>query len=165
MEKNKSLNVIYPGTFDPITLGHMDIIKRAMGLFGKLTVAITNNPNKKTLFTISQRKKMIQDCFKRNKKIKITTFNGLLVNFAKKQNAKIIIRGLREMSDFPTEFQTAVVNRKLCPEIETIFIMTDKRYFYVSSSLVKQLARLNAPIENFVPPNVEEELKKNTRLK
>ena len=150
---------IIPGSFDPISMGHFDIIKRALKLFDKVIIAVGENPNKKYLFTTEERKTMIKEATK-GLNVDIDHFSGLLVDFAKKKNASAIIRGLRAVSDFDYEFQSALMNRKLNKDIETIFIMTRGMYSYLSSSLVKEAASLGADMNDMVPANVEKELKK-----
>ncbi len=156
---------VYPGTFDPVTLGHIDLLERALKLFGSVVVGVATNPNKKPLFSLSERISLLKDCTKGMGRVEIKPFSGLLVDFAKSQNSRIIIRGLREVSDFHYEFQSATVNRKLAPEIETVFIMTGARYFYLNSSLVKEIAALGGCIEQLVPKPVEAALMKKFRKK
>lgn len=152
--------VIYPGTFDPVTFGHLDVIERALQLFDKVIVAITTNPRKKPLFSLEERSRLIKKCTRGMKNIEIEPFSGLLVNYVKKKKARIIIRGLRELSDFEIEFQQATVNRKLAPETETIFIVTNPKYFYLNSTMVKEIASMNGKVNCFVPKEVESALKK-----
>jgi pantetheine-phosphate adenylyltransferase len=150
---------IYPGTFDPITNGHLDIINRAVTLFDHLIVAVTQNPTKNPLFTMAEREEMIQHVLKDTQKISVESFQGLLVNYAKEKKACAILRGLRATLDFEYELQMALVNRKLAPDIATIFLMTHDRYTYLNSTIVKELARLDGNINCFVPPIVEKKLK------
>ena len=150
---------VYPGTFDPITLGHLDVIRRGVKLFDGLVIAVAANPSKKPLFGISERKKMVEQSVKGIKGIRVEVFDGLLVDFVKREKAKVIIRGLREMSDFPLEFQQALVNRKMAPDIETVFVMTNEAHFYLSSSLVKEIAMYGRGLKDFVPKPVEKALK------
>jgi len=145
---------VYPGSFDPATYGHLDIITRSAEIFDKLLVAVISNPNKKPLFSISERVKILKNTIK-----DIMSFEGLLVNFMKKKNAKIIVRGLRAVSDFEYEFQMALTNRKLHPEIETVFLTPAEKWTYISSSLVKEIATLGGNVKCFVPPMVEVMLK------
>lgn len=149
---------VYPGTFDPITFGHIDVIKRAQRLFGNLTIAITDNPAKAPFFSLEERVELAKKSVEGMKNVSVKTFDGLLVDFARKQKATIVIRGLREMSDFPSEFQQAIVNRKLSPSLETVFVMTNPEFFYVSSSLVRQLAIFGGKVSKFVPLHVEKKL-------
>ena len=151
---------IYPGTFDPVTFGHLDVIERACVLFDKVIVAVSTHPEKKALFSLEERKALLKECTKKFRNLEISSFDCLLVDFAKKKKASVIIRGLRELSDFQSEFQRAIINRKLSPKIETVFIMTNAKYFYLSSSIVKEIASFSGKIECFVPPQVEKALKK-----
>lgn len=151
---------IYPGSFDPVTNGHVDIIERAAKLFDKVIVAVIRNPEKKAQFTLVQRVDMLKTSLARDKNVKIDSFDGLLVDYARKKKANIIVRGLRAVSDFDYEFQMALTNRKMAPKIETIFFMTDYKYSYLSSSFVKQIARLGGDIKELVPGSVAKKLKK-----
>jgi len=152
---------VYPGSFDPTTYGHLDIITRSAKIFDKLIVAVISNPNKKPLFSISERVKILKNTVKDAtlKNVEILSFDGLLVNFIKKKNAKIIVRGLRAVSDFEYEFQMALTNRKLHPEIETVFLTPTEKWTYISSTLVKEIASLKGSVKCFVPPMVEVMLK------
>jgi pantetheine-phosphate adenylyltransferase len=154
---------VYPGFFDPITNGHVDIIKRGLQLFDQLIIAILENPNKLALFTTKEREAMITSIFARNKKILIKSFNGLLVDFMKKNRAKIVIRGLRAISDFEYEFQMALMNMKLEPKVETLFMMPNVSFTFLSSRLVKEVAMLGGRLEGLVPENVENKLKEKFR--
>jgi pantetheine-phosphate adenylyltransferase len=145
---------IYPGTFDPITLGHLDVLGRAAKLFDKVTVAIAENAGKGPLFTAEQRLDMIRPNVASLPNVTVTTFNGLLVEFCMAQKADAIIRGLRALSDFEFEFNMALMNRHLEPRLETLFVMPNEQYSYTSSTLVKQVARYNGDVSKFVPPNV-----------
>jgi len=151
MKKNIA---VYPGTFDPITNGHLDIIERASGLFDKVIVTIALNSNKKPLFSKKDRKKMITYVTKKFKNIEVDSFNGLLIDYAIKKKANTIIRGLRAVSDFEYEFQMSLTNRKLAPDINTIFLMANEKYTYLNSSLVKELAKFKGKINCFVPDYV-----------
>ncbi|PTY04691.1 pantetheine-phosphate adenylyltransferase [Opitutaceae bacterium EW11] len=151
---------IYPGTFDPITYGHLDVLSRASRLFERVTIAIAPNPGKGPLFSAEQRLDMIRPNVSDLPNVSLATFDGLLVDFAMKQKAIAIIRGLRALSDFEFEFNMALMNRHLEPAIETIFVMPNEAYSYTSSNLVKQVARYGGDVSNFVPPNVAEALKR-----
>lgn len=151
---------IYPGTFDPITHGHLDVLGRAAKLFDRVTVAIATNAGKAPLFTAEERLAMVQDSIQAWPNISATVFDGLLVEFAAAQNAQAIIRGLRALSDFEFEFNMALMNRHLNPELETLFVMPNEQYSYTSSTLVKQVARYGGDISHFVPPNVAAALKR-----
>ena len=151
---------IYPGTFDPITCGHLDVLSRASRLFDRVTVAVADNPGKEPLFSAAERVAMIAPNVKGLGNVSVTTFGGLLVDFALEQKADAIIRGLRALSDFEFEFNMALMNRHLQPMIETIFVMPNEQFSYTSSSLVKQVARYGGEVGHFVPPNVGKALKK-----
>jgi pantetheine-phosphate adenylyltransferase len=151
---------IYPGSFDPITNGHIDIIERAAGLFDKVIVAVIRNPEKKPQFSLDERVEMLKQSLEKSKNVEVDSFDGLLVDYAKKKKANIIVRGLRAVSDFDFEFQMALTNRKMVPEIETLFFMTDYKYSYLSSSFVKQIARLGGDISELVPGPVAKKLKR-----
>lgn len=150
---------IYPGSFDPITNGHVNIILRGAKLFPRILVAVLENPKKKPLFTTKERMTMIEEIFKDRPKIEVKAFHGLLVEFAKANGAKIVIRGLRAVSDFEYEFQMALMNQKLNPAIETFFIMPNAKYTFLSSNLVKEVFSLGGCIRDLVPPVVERRLR------
>jgi pantetheine-phosphate adenylyltransferase len=155
MEKKE----IYPGSFDPITNGHVDIIKRALEIFDKILIAVLENPQKEPLFTTKERMDMIKEIFADRKDVEVKAFHGLLVEFAKNNNAKIVIRGLRAISDFEYEFQMALMNRKLNPEIETFFMMPNVEYSFLSSNLVKEIFELGGCLQDLVPEQVENRLR------
>ena len=157
--------VIYPGSFDPPTFGHLDVIKRAARLFDKVIVAVADNTEKKSMFTLTQRKLLLTTMVKDMKNVSTTTFSGLLVDFAEKQKASAIVRGLRAVSDFEFEFQMTLMNRRLKEKIETIFMMPRGKYIYLSSRLVKEVAGLDGDVGAFVPPHVEKALGKKLKLK
>ena len=150
---------IYPGTFDPITNGHLDVLSRAARLFDRVTVAIADNPAKAPLFSVEARVAMILPNVAKFRNVAVTTFEGLLVDFAAAQKADAIIRGLRALSDFEFEFNMALMNRHLQPMIETIFVMPIEQFSYTSSSLVKQVARYGGQVGHFVPQNVADALR------
>lgn len=150
---------IYPGTFDPITYGHLDVLGRAAKLFDRVTVAVAHNPGKEPLFSPEHRMQMIRPNTANWPNVAVTEFCGLLVDFAKEQKADAIIRGLRAFSDFEFEFNMALMNRHLQPEIETLFVMPNEQFSYTSSTLVKQVAQYGGDISHFVPPNVAAALK------
>ena len=149
---------IYPGTFDPITYGHLDVLARAAKLFDRVTVAVAHNAGKGPLFTAEERLAMLAPNLAPFPNVTATTFGGLLVDFALAQKADAIIRGLRALSDFEFEFNMALMNRHLQPKIETIFVMPNEQFSYTSSTLVKQVAKFGGDISHFVPPNVAAEL-------
>jgi len=152
---------IYPGSFDPITYGHIDIMKRAKKIFDELIVAVVTNPNKQMLFSLEERKDLAEKALQAEgiKGVKVIAWDGLAVECAKQQGAHAIIRGLRASSDFEREFQMALTNRKLNDSYETIFLMTHENYSFISSSLVKELIEFGGDISAFVPPLVEQRLK------
>jgi len=155
----KKIIAVYPGTFDPITNGHIDIIERASALFDKIIVAIAHNSNKKPLFNESERKIMIENALRKFGNIEVDAFNGLLVNYAVKKKATVIIRGLRAISDFEFEFQMSLTNRKFAPGVSTIFMMPNEKYTYLNSTLVKELAKFDGNVNCFVPEFVAKKLK------
>lgn len=146
--------IIYPGTFDPITLGHSDLIERATKLFDHVTVTIAKSPKKQPLFTLEQRVDLAEKALAHLDNITIVGFEELLITFAQKQNTYNILRGLRAMSDFEFEFQLANMNRKICPQMETVFLTPSEDRTFISSTLVREIASLNGPIEEFVHPVV-----------
>jgi pantetheine-phosphate adenylyltransferase len=151
--------VIYPGTFDPVTYGHIDIIKRARELFDAVVVTVAVNPGKAPLFTVKERVSMLKEGLKDFNNISIDSFDGLVVDHAKQVGATGIIRGLRALSDFEFEFQMALMNRKLASDIATIFLMPHEKYTYLNSSIVRNLASLKSDVSDFVPPAVQKALK------
>ena len=156
---------IYPGTFDPITKGHLDIIKRSIKFVDKLIIAVSENSKKKTLFTIIERIEMIKEVIhdENLKNIEVDSFNELLMNYASKKKADVVIRGLRAISDFEYEFQMTGMNYKLNPNIETVFLMSSDKYQLISSKLIKEINNLKGNISQFVPKIVENELKKKLK--
>jgi len=154
---------IYPGTFDPVTYGHIDLIKRAQEIFSEVIVAVGHNPHKKPLFSVKERVQMLKKATAGMDRVSVVDFRGLVVDYARKHQAKVLIRGLRMLSDFEYEFQMALTNRKLSPEIETIFLMPQESQSYLSSKLLKEAASLGADLSSFVPEFVERALKKKLR--
>lgn len=154
-----SKTAIYPGTFDPITNGHLSIVKRALQIFDRLIVAILNNPQKTPLFTIDERFFMIKHVLRGENNAEIDTFDGLLVDYAVQKKSNVILRGLRALSDFEYEFQLALMNRKLNRNVQTIFLTTDYKWFYTSSTIIKEAASLGGDISGLVPKVVNQKLK------
>ena len=154
---------IYPGSFDPITNGHLDIIIRASKLFDKLIIGIYDNPEKPILFTTSERAELVEKAVTNLPNVEVRVFSGLTVNFARQVNAQTIVRGLRMSADFEREFDLAMMNKKLSPEIELICLMSDLKYQFLSSSLLKEAARLGGDVDNLVPKHVAEALSKKVK--
>lgn len=150
---------IYPGSFDPVTNGHLDILERGLKLFDKIIIAILTNPKKKFLFGLDERIEMLEESLKEFANVEIDTFDGLTVDFAAQCNAQGILRGLRAMSDFEYEFQMALMNRRLNREVQTVFLMTGLRWIYTSSSIIKEAAQFGGTITGMVPPIVEKKIK------
>ena len=150
---------IYPGTFDPLTNGHLSILNRALKLFDRLVVAILINPKKTPLFSLAERKSMMEEVLKDKPNIEVDTFDGLLVDYAVKKRSNVIVRGLRALSDFEYEFQLALMNRKLNRDVQSIFLMTDYKWFYISSTIIKEAASLGGDISGLAPPLVCKRLK------
>ncbi|HHT9119028.1 MAG TPA: pantetheine-phosphate adenylyltransferase [Candidatus Hypogeohydataceae bacterium YC41] len=149
---------IYPGTFDPPTFGHLDIIERGSKVFDELIVAIGENPLKVPLFTVAERKKMLEQHTRHLKNVKVEAFTGMLVDYLQKQGTNIILRGIRTVSDFEEEFQRALTNRAIKSDIETVFIMTSEQYSFLNSRLIKEAVSLGGNVSKFVPPEVEKQL-------
>lgn len=155
----KHVIAIYPGSFDPLTNGHLDLIDRGSRIFGELRVAILRNPDKNPLFTVEERREMLQQATAPYSNVHIDTFEGLLVEYAERVNARIILRGIRAVSDYEYELQMALMNRKLSPHIETVFMMPAEAYSYVSSRLVKEIVRLGGSVHGLIPDLVEKRLR------
>jgi len=149
---------VYPGSFDPITYGHMDLIERGLEVFAEIIIAVARNYEKNSLFTTDERIDMIEEIFSDNPRVRVDTFDGLLVDYVVSQKARVILRGLRAVSDFEYEFQIAQMNHNLKKEVETLFMMTSVPYGYLSSSIVKEVAHLHASVETLVPPLVQKAL-------
>ncbi|VAW36342.1 Phosphopantetheine adenylyltransferase [hydrothermal vent metagenome] len=160
-EETTGTVAVYPGTFDPITMGHLDIIRRALEIFDRVIVAVARNPAKTPLFSLEERLRMIKDSLSpgEEERIEIEAVEGLLVDFAYRKGAKAIVRGLRAVSDFDYEFQMALMNRRLEREVETVFLMTAFRWIYISSSIIKDAARHGGDISGLVPDHVCERLR------
>ncbi len=147
---------VYPGSFDPVTKGHLDIIERSSKLFDKVIVVASNNTSKTPMFTVDEKVKILCECVSHLDNVEVDDFHGLLVDYVEKNNINVIVKGLRAISDFEMEFQMAGMNRKLNPKAETVFLMTSTDYSYLSSSIVKEIFKLGGPIHDLVPPIVEE---------
>ncbi len=150
---------IYPGSFDPITNGHLDILRRSLRIFDRVIVSLADNVRKKPLFSVDQRRQQILDAVGHDNRVEVDAFTGLLIDYARRRKAGFIIRGLRALGDFEYEFQLAHMNRHLSPEVETLFMMTAEETFYVSSSLVKEVAQFGGDVSALVPPGVQRALK------
>lgn len=156
---------IYPGSFDPLTNGHVDIILRGARLFDRIIVAILHNSEKSPLFSVQERVDTAREVFRHEPTVEVDTFGGLLVEFARNKGAHVIVRGLRAVSDFEYEFQMALMNRRLAPDIETVFMMPAESYTYISSRLIREVFALGGPIEGLVPPEVEIRLRGTRRAR
>ncbi|GAB7388096.1 pantetheine-phosphate adenylyltransferase [Bacillaceae bacterium] len=160
------ITAVYPGSFDPVTYGHLDIIERGAKVFDTVIVAVLNNRSKSPLFTVAERVELLREVTKDLPNVQVDSFHGLLVDYMRQKKANAIIKGLRAVSDFEYELQMASINRKLNDEVETFFMMTNNKYSYLSSSIVKEVAKYGASVQDLVPPVVEEALKKKfERLK
>lgn len=149
---------IYPGTFDPLTFGHLDVIERASRIFDRLIVAVGVNASKKPIFSLEERMGMVREAVAGYSNVEVDSFDGLLVNFCRSRHVLALVRGLRAFSDFEYEFQMALTNRKLAPEVETVFMMPKETHSYLSSGMVRQIAQMHGPIDDFVPPHVKKAL-------
>jgi pantetheine-phosphate adenylyltransferase len=158
-----SVKALYPGTFDPPTNGHLDLIQRGARLFEHLTVAILNNPVKNPLFTVAERAEMLKEVTQPLSNVSVATFDGLMVEFARQQGATAVLRGIRAISDYEYEFQIALMNRRLAPEIETVFLQPAGRYSFVSSRMVKEVFSFGGDVTGLVPPNVLKRLRGRTK--
>jgi len=149
---------VYPGSFDPVTNGHLDIIQRGLKIFDHIIITILDNPAKQTLFSVDERVALLREALKDVENIEIDSYNGLLVDYAQRRQASAILRGMRAVSDFEYEFQMALMNRRLNREIQTVFLMTGLRWIFTSSSIIKEAARFGGNIESMVPPVVQKQL-------
>lgn len=156
---NKTLKVVYPGTFDPVTLGHEDLVRRASDLFPHVIVAVAGSSNKRTMFSLDERVDMTKTVFDNLSNVEVLGFSGLLMQFVQAKNAQMVIRGLRATSDFEYEFQLAGMNRKLYPQFETLFLTPSEQFMFISSSLVREVATLGGDVHAFVSPTVENSIK------
>jgi pantetheine-phosphate adenylyltransferase len=162
-EQKLKKRAVYAGTFDPITYGHIDLIKRALKIFDEVIIAVADNAPKDPLFTVEERLKLVNESLRLKKRIQIESFKGLLVKYLRKRKAGVVIRGIRAFSDFEYEFQMALSNRKLSPDIETIFLMPHESYSYLSSRLIKEIVSLGGDVRLFVPACVDRALKEKLR--
>lgn len=163
MTETKKRIAVYPGTFDPITLGHEDLVHRAAHLFDEVIVAVAGSTNKATLFSLEERVQLAREVFGNYSNVKVVGFGGLLMQFVQEQQAQIVIRGLRAASDFEYEFQLAGMNRKLYPKLETMFLTPSDEYMFVSSSLVREVAKLGGAVDQFVSKIVENAIKRKLK--
>ena len=159
-QPNPASRALFPASFDPVTNGHLDLIHRARRIFDEVVVAVATNVAKSSTFSVEERVVMLRAVLDGDPGIEITTFDGLLVDFVRRLDARVVIRGLRAMADFEYEFEMAIMNRHLNPDFETLFMMTSQKFFYVSSSRLKELVRFGANVDDFVPPVVAEMLRK-----
>ena len=160
-----SRRAVYPGSFDPVTYGHIDLIKRATRVFDEVIVAVANNIQKKPLFETKERLAMIKEATQGIQRIRVEAFDGLVINFARENDAKVLIRGLRMVSDFEYEFQMALTNRRLAEDIETVFLMPSEGHSFISSALIKEAVALGADVSSFVPEFVAKKLREKLRSK
>jgi pantetheine-phosphate adenylyltransferase len=158
-EQNKPVIAIYPGSFDPVTNGHLDLIRRGTSIFDRLIIAVTHNHDKDALFPVKERVEMLEAITYDMDRVEVQVFDGLLMDYARAKGARVVLRGIRAVSDYEYELQMALMNRKIEPDIETVFMMPAETYSYLSSRLVKELARLGGPVKDLVPPQVEERLR------
>lgn len=150
----KAKTAIYPGTFDPITYGHIDVVERAAKMFDTVIILVARNTTKEPLFSDNERIAMIKEVFRNNPRVKVDGFDGLLVDYARRMGSRVIIRGLRAVSDFEYEFQMALTNRKLDKDIDTVFLAPDEKHTYLNSTIVREVAMLGGDVSDFVPPSV-----------
>ena len=150
---------LYPGTFDPITNGHVDLIRRSLSMFDEIIILVAHSGKKKPLFDAGTRKKLIEKCFEKDKRVSVDIYDGLLVDYAKKTNIKVILRGLRGISDFEYEFQMATMNSRMYSQLQTVFLMSSEKFFFVNSTLVKEVISHRGDVSELVPSHVEQSLK------
>jgi pantetheine-phosphate adenylyltransferase len=158
-ERHHSIIAVYPGSFDPITNGHLDLIERGARLCDRLIVAVLGNENKQPLFTVEERMEMLREAVADYPNVEVDSFGGLLVDYARHKGATAILRGIRAISDYEYELQMALMNRRLCPEVETVFLMAGEAYSFISSRIVKEVIRLGGNLAGLVPPSVEVRLR------
>jgi len=154
---------IYPGSFDPITFGHVNIVKRALKIFDKIIVAVAINTSKQGTFTIEERVDMMQEVFKGEPNVEVVSFSGLLVDYVRTRSAQAILRGIRTVTDFDYEFQMALANKSLDPDVEQVFMMTESKYLYHSSSIIKEIVSLGGSVREMLPPVVEKKMREKLR--
>jgi pantetheine-phosphate adenylyltransferase len=154
---------VYPGTFDPVTKGHLDLIQRGAAMFDHLVVAVLRNPEKAPVFSVKERVEMLHELVRRIRNVSVDSFDGLLVDYARRRKLQFILRGVRFVSDFEYEFQMALTNRALEPSIDTVFVMPNERYSFISSRLIKQAVALGGDVAGFLPPSVERRLRRRLR--
>jgi pantetheine-phosphate adenylyltransferase len=159
----QKVRAIYPGSFDPTTNGHLDVIARAARIFDHLVVAVLNNSEKSALFSVPERVEMLSESVQHIDNVSVATFNGLMVDFARQQQAQAVVRGIRAISDYEYEFQMALMNRRLAPELETVFMMPAEKYSYVSSRLIKEVFSLGGSVDGLVPPKIVERLRERAK--
>jgi len=157
--KVQKITAIYPGSFDPVTNGHLDLIERASQMFDRLVVAVLLNPDKDPLFSVTERVEMLKEVVAHLPNVEVDTFEGLLVDYARRKGARVLLRGIRAVSDYEYELQMALMNRQLEPDMETVFMLPAEAYSYLSSRLVREVARLGGSIKDLVPPAVEERIR------
>ncbi|MBL8734472.1 MAG: pantetheine-phosphate adenylyltransferase [Planctomycetes bacterium] len=157
------VSALYPGSFDPVTRGHLDLVERALPLFDRLTVAVALNSSKTPTFTAEERVEMLREVLPRDDRLSVTTFSGLVVDFCREQGIGAVLRGVRTVSDFEYEYQMALTNRHLAPGIETVFVMPSVQFSYVSSSLIREIVRHGGDVTSFLPPPVERRLRHRLR--
>jgi pantetheine-phosphate adenylyltransferase len=153
------VTAIYPGSFDPVTNGHLDLIERGAKIFERLIVAVLQNREKEPLFKVSERVEMLREATEKWGNVEVDVFDGLLMDYARQKKGRVILRGIRAISDYEYELQMALMNRKLAPEIETVFMLPGEKYSYLSSRLVREISQLGGPVKDLVPPAVEERLR------
>ncbi len=157
------VSALYPGSFDPVTFGHLDLVQRALPLFDRLTVAVARNSSKSGTFTFDERVDMLREVLPADPRLSVTTFAGLVVDYCRAQGIGAVLRGLRTVSDFEYEYQMALTNRHLAPAIETVFVMPSVQYSYVSSSLIREIVKNGGDVGSFLPPSVERRLRQRLR--
>jgi pantetheine-phosphate adenylyltransferase len=157
------VSALYPGSFDPVTRGHLDLVERALPLFDRLTVAVARNSSKQATFAVDERVRMLQEVLPDDDRLVVTSFSGLVVDFCRSQGIGAILRGVRTVSDFEYEYQMALTNRHLAPAIETVFVMPSVQFSYVSSSLIREIVRNGGDVSSFLPPAVERALRERLR--